>query len=81
MIKLKFKYMLYYCLYKADFGYRKNYYLLLLTFLNCKVMAIIKVHTFWLLDKWHYPQKKWNQVALSDFIIYIPAIENSILFD
>ena len=22
-----------------------------ITFLNCKVMAIIKVHTFWLLDK------------------------------
>ena len=32
MIKLKFKYMLYYCLYKADFGYRKHLFLLFFIF-------------------------------------------------
>ena len=26
MIKLKLKYTLYYCLYKGDFGYPKNYF-------------------------------------------------------
>ncbi len=32
MIKLKMKYTLYYCLYKADFGYRKNYFLFIFYF-------------------------------------------------
>ena len=27
-------------------------------------------HTFWLLDKWHYPQNKCNQLALSNSIVY-----------